>query len=188
MSSPFVAVLCSFFSRPWKLFCPLCNLKAVVSPRPLNVHDGAYLLFINSSTRGNKKNKPAYELFCMRLFPSAQPYTLYWRQPLLPCTGLLGHKTNVSVWKDREEVRIFTLRSVARSLCSAQRPEGKRVFLGCLGLFGPYYTAQALGSCFGCGTLLRRAAPAEGHELEPDNCQGDTYTVWDTKGLMSMDI
>lgn len=66
-----------------------------------------------------------------------------------PSCLALGYweKRQMFQWgKDREEVRIFTLRSVARSLCSAQRrPEGKRVFLGRLGLSGPYYMAQALG-------------------------------------------
>lgn len=154
-----------------------------------------YICFSLTATQGEIiKIKPAYKLFSMRLFCSAQPYTPLWRRSLLPCTGLLGEKRNVSVWKDREEVRIFTLRSVARSLCSAQRSLKVRecslavwVSLGLITWLRPWAFP------FSSGTLLWRAAPGavEGHwspELELDKCTGVSYTVWDTKGLMSMDI
>lgn len=56
-----------------------------------------HVCFSLTATEGNIiKMKPAYEL-SLWLFPPAQPYTLHWRQSLLPCTGLLGEKTNVSV-------------------------------------------------------------------------------------------
>lgn len=140
------------------------------------------------------KIKPAYKLFIMKLFHSTQLYTLHWRHSLLPCTGLLGEKRNVSVWKDREEVRIFTLRSVARSLCSAQRSlKVRECSLAVWVSLGPITWLRPWAFPFSSGTLLWRAAPGavEGHwspELELDKCTGVSYTVWDIKGLMSMDI
>lgn len=153
-----------------------------------------HVCFSLTATQGEIiKINPAYKLFSMGLFCCSQPYTLRWRQSLLPCTGLLGEKRNDSVWKDREKVRIFTLRSVARSLCSAQRSLKVRecslavwVSLGLITGLRPWAFP------FGSGTQLFRAAPAAAQwhwspELEMDKCTGVSHKVWDTEGLMSMD-
>lgn len=143
---------------------------------------------LTATERETIEIEPTYKLFIRRLFLSAQPYALYW-SPSCLVLGYWEKRQMFQYGNDGEEVRIFTLRSVVRSLCSAQRrPEGKRVFLGRLGLFGPYYTAQALGFSLGSGKVLWRAAPGavEGHwssELGLDECSGVSYTVWDPEGL-----